>query len=64
MNVDLKEIRWKGVDWFNLAHDRDRWWTGINAAMKFGFHKMRGIFLTVRLRKKLMDKKSVCCYSP
>ena len=29
-----------------LAQDRDRWWAFVTAVMKFGFHKMRGKFLT------------------
>jgi hypothetical protein len=24
INVDLREIRWNGIDWINLARDRDR----------------------------------------
>jgi hypothetical protein len=33
-----------GTDWIDLAMDRDRWWTFVNAIKKtFGFHKMRGI---------------------
>jgi hypothetical protein len=23
--MNLKEIRWDGVDWINLAQDRDKW---------------------------------------
>ena len=26
-----------------MAHDRDRWWTLVNAVMNLGFHKIRGI---------------------
>jgi hypothetical protein len=25
IRVDLKEIGWKGVDWIQLAQDRDQW---------------------------------------
>jgi hypothetical protein len=31
--MDLKEIGWEGVDWINLAHDRDQWWVLVNTAM-------------------------------
>jgi len=24
--MDLKDIQWEGVDCFDLAQDRDRWW--------------------------------------
>jgi len=25
INVDLEEICWEGVDWIDMAHDRDKW---------------------------------------
>jgi len=25
IRMDLKEIGWEGVDWINLAQDRDQW---------------------------------------
>jgi hypothetical protein len=31
--MDLGEIRWGGVDWINLAQDRDRWIVVVNAVM-------------------------------
>jgi hypothetical protein len=31
---DLREIGWRGVEWIQLAHDRDRWWDVVNTAMK------------------------------
>jgi hypothetical protein len=39
---DLREVGW-GINWINLAQDRDRWRTFVNAVMNFGFHKMPGI---------------------
>ena len=32
-----------GVDWIDLAQDRDLWRGLINATMNFEFHKMREI---------------------
>jgi len=32
-----------GMDWIEMAQDRDRWWARVNVVMKFGFHKMRGV---------------------
>jgi hypothetical protein len=25
IKIDLREIGWNGVDWIDLAHDRDQW---------------------------------------
>ena len=40
--MDLQEVGW-GMDWIDLAQDRDMWLALVNAIMNFGFHKMRGI---------------------
>jgi hypothetical protein len=31
--VDIRETGWGGMDWIDLAQDRDRWWALVNAAM-------------------------------
>jgi UDP-N-acetylmuramyl tripeptide synthase len=31
----------EGMDWIDLAHNRDGWRAAVNAVMKFQFHKMR-----------------------
>jgi hypothetical protein len=41
--MDIKEIGWEGVDWINLAQNRDKWRSLVKAVLNFGFHKMRGI---------------------
>jgi hypothetical protein len=33
--MDLREIGWDGMDWIDLAEDRDQWRTLVNAIMKF-----------------------------
>jgi hypothetical protein len=35
MDMVLREIRWEGVDWIHLAHDRDQWKILVNAVMNF-----------------------------
>jgi hypothetical protein len=31
--MDLIETVWEGVDWINLAQDRDQWWALVNTIM-------------------------------
>jgi hypothetical protein len=31
--VELREIEWDGMDWFDLAQDRDQWRAFVNAVM-------------------------------
>jgi hypothetical protein len=33
IKMDLKEVECVGIDWIELAQDRDRWRTLLNAAM-------------------------------
>jgi hypothetical protein len=33
IKVDLQEVGFEGVDWINLAEDRDRWRALVNAVM-------------------------------
>jgi hypothetical protein len=30
----LEEVGWKGMEWIDVAQDRDRWWAPVNAIMK------------------------------
>jgi hypothetical protein len=34
IEIDLREIGWDGMDWIDLAQDRDRWRTLVNTVMK------------------------------
>jgi hypothetical protein len=33
IKVDLKEMQWGGMDWIDLAQDRDQWRALVNTAM-------------------------------
>jgi hypothetical protein len=32
IKMDLQDVGW-GMDWIELAQDRDRWWAVVNAVM-------------------------------
>ena len=34
IKMDLQEMGCEGMDWIELAQDRDRWWELVNVAMK------------------------------
>jgi hypothetical protein len=31
--MDLREVEWDGVDWIDMAQDRDQWRALVNAAL-------------------------------
>jgi hypothetical protein len=33
IRIDLREIGWGGIDWIDLAQDRDQWRAFVNTAM-------------------------------
>jgi hypothetical protein len=46
IKMDLRERGWDGVDWIELAQDRDQWRAPVNTVMRtFGFLKIAGKFL-------------------
>jgi hypothetical protein len=40
--MDLREKGWGGMDWIDVAHDRDQWRALVNTAMNLRIHKMLG----------------------
>ena len=35
IKMDFQEARWGGMDWIDLAVDRDTWWAHMSAPMNF-----------------------------
>jgi hypothetical protein len=33
IKIDLREIGWDGMDWIDLAYERDKWRALVNTAM-------------------------------
>jgi hypothetical protein len=46
VKMDLREIGWGGVDWIDMAHDRDQWRALVNTAMNLRVPENAGKFLS------------------
>jgi hypothetical protein len=43
--MDLREIEWDGVDWIDIAHDKDQWRALVNTVMNLRAPLNAGKFL-------------------
>ena len=46
IKMDLQEVGCGGMDWIDLAQNRDTWWTLVEAVMKLRVPLNAGNFLT------------------
>ena len=46
IKIDLKEVSCEGMDWIDVAQDRDRWRALVNAVMNMPVPQNAGNFLT------------------
>jgi hypothetical protein len=46
IKIDLREIGWDGVDWIDLAQDRNNWRAVVNTVMNLRVPKNAGKFLS------------------
>jgi hypothetical protein len=46
IKMDLRETGWDGMDWIELAQNRDQWRALVNTVMNFRIPKNAGKFLS------------------
>jgi hypothetical protein len=46
IKIDIRELGLDGVDWIDLAEDRDQWWALVNTIMNLWVPQNAGKFLS------------------
>jgi len=55
LKMDIQQVGWGGMDWIDMAQERDWWWAIFNA---FRFHKTQGILSLAE--NLLVSQEEVC----
>jgi hypothetical protein len=58
IKMDLREIGWGGMEWIDLAQDRDPWRTLVKTIMKLHVPKNAGNILNSSLRTAQLHEVS------
>jgi hypothetical protein len=48
IKIDLRDIEWDGVDWIDMAQDRDQWRALVNTVLNLRVPQNAGKFLRGR----------------
>ena len=48
IKMDLKQIKWKNINWIYLAQAKDKWWAVVNMVRNLQVPHNKGYFLTSR----------------
>jgi hypothetical protein len=46
IKIDIQEVGWGGMDWIDMAQDRERWWPLVSAVMNLQVPQTVENFLT------------------
>jgi hypothetical protein len=56
--MDLREIGWDGVDWIDMAQDRDQWKALVNTVLSLRGYKECWVVLELLHNWRLLKRRS------